>query len=175
MSAPAITAYRAVVPFVTKDGSIIRELMHPQVHGNRMQSLAEAIVPPQSRTLLHRHHLSEELYHVTGGSGRMRLGEHEFPVTVGDTVCIAPGTPHALITPGGRAARVPRRPTGTTGENAFTAATKAPMRKGRSPGAGPKVPSGKNTSEAPSRTRVSRACAAAALCWMSKRSTNSQP
>jgi len=100
MSAPAITAYRAVVPFVTKDGSIIRELMHPQVHGNRMQSLAEAIVPPQSRTLLHRHHLSEELYHVTGGSGRMRLGEHEFPVTVGDTVCIAPGTPHALINPG---------------------------------------------------------------------------
>lgn len=100
MFAPAITAYRAVVPFVTKDGSIIRELMHPQVHGNRMQSLAEAIVPPQSRTLLHRHHLSEELYHITAGSGRMRLGEHEFPVTVGDTVFIAPGTPHALINAG---------------------------------------------------------------------------
>src|SRR3569833_3051023 len=100
MSAPANTAYRADVPFETKDGSINRELMHPQVHGNRMQSLAEAIVPPQSRTMLHRHHLSEELYHVMGGSGRMRLGELEFPVTVGDTVCIAPGTPHALINPG---------------------------------------------------------------------------
>src|SRR3569832_268433 len=100
MSAPAITAYRAVVPFETNDGSIIRELMHPQVHGNRMQSLAEAIVPPQSRTLLHRHHLSEELYHVTGGSGRLRFGEHECPVSVGVTVCIAPGTPLALINPG---------------------------------------------------------------------------
>src|SRR3569833_3402350 len=100
MSAPAITAYRAVVPFVTKDGSIIRELMHPQVHGNRMQRLAEAIVPPQSRTLLHRHHLSEELYHVTGGSGRMRLGVFVFFVLVGVLVCFVPGTPHALINPG---------------------------------------------------------------------------
>src|SRR3569832_1310604 len=87
MSAPAITAYRAVVPFVTKDGSIIRELMHPQVHGNRMQSLAEAIVPPQSRTLLHRHHHSKKLYHVTGGSGHKRKGKHENPETDGDTVC----------------------------------------------------------------------------------------
>src|SRR3569833_2555138 len=95
MSAPAITAYRAVVPFVTKDGSIIRELMHPQVHGNRMQSLAEAIVPPQSRTLLHRHHLSEELYHVTGGSGRMRLGGRGGPGAGGGAGGGAPGAPRA--------------------------------------------------------------------------------
>jgi len=32
-------------PYVTKDGSEIRELMHPAVHGNRAQSLAEATVP----------------------------------------------------------------------------------------------------------------------------------
>src|SRR3569832_2460640 len=100
MSAPAITAYRAVVPFVTKDGSIIRELMHPQVHGNRMQCLVVVFVLLLCCFLFFCHHLSEELYHVTGGSGRMRLGEHEFPVTGGDTVCIAPGTPHALINPG---------------------------------------------------------------------------
>jgi hypothetical protein len=36
----------AVVPYVTRDGSEIRELMHPGVHGNRAQSLAEATIGP---------------------------------------------------------------------------------------------------------------------------------
>ena len=36
--------YVSVNPFTTKDGSIIRELMHPSVHGNANQSPAEAIV-----------------------------------------------------------------------------------------------------------------------------------
>jgi hypothetical protein len=31
---------------VTRDGSVIRERMHPSVQGNRRQSLAEAIVAP---------------------------------------------------------------------------------------------------------------------------------
>lgn len=33
------------VPYVTLDGSQIRELMHPYGHGSRAQSLAEARVP----------------------------------------------------------------------------------------------------------------------------------
>ncbi|MEK7321647.1 MAG: cupin domain-containing protein [Pseudomonadota bacterium] len=93
------TAYPAIAPFVTKDGSIIRELIHPLAHGNHAQSLAEAIVPPRSATLAHRHQLSEEIYHFIAGQGRMRLGEDEFSVSPGDTVCIPPGTPHALINP----------------------------------------------------------------------------
>ena len=44
--------YDSVVPYITKDGSEIRELMHPAVHGNQNQSLAEAMVPPGARTLL---------------------------------------------------------------------------------------------------------------------------
>jgi mannose-6-phosphate isomerase-like protein (cupin superfamily) len=92
--------YDQVPPFITKDGSVIRELMHPAVQGNRHQSLAEAVVPPQTATLPHRHHRSEEIYHFTSGSGLMRLGEEEFPVAAGDTVCIPPGVAHALSNPG---------------------------------------------------------------------------
>jgi len=44
-----------VEPCVTRDGSTIRELMHPAVQGNRAQSLAEAAVPAGGTTLLHRH------------------------------------------------------------------------------------------------------------------------
>ncbi len=84
----------AVEPHVTKDGSIIRELMHPAVHGNRNQSLAEAEVSPGTATAPHRHHRSEELYHVVAGRGLMHLGRESFEVAPGDTVLIPPGTPH---------------------------------------------------------------------------------
>jgi mannose-6-phosphate isomerase-like protein (cupin superfamily) len=90
------TTYASVDPYVTKDGSEIRELMHPSVQGNRAQSLAEATVPPGAETLLHRHRLTEELYHVTAGSGLMTLGDRAFEVRAGDTICIPPGTPHRI-------------------------------------------------------------------------------
>jgi mannose-6-phosphate isomerase-like protein (cupin superfamily) len=83
-------------PYVTKDGSEIRELMHPSVHGNRAQSLAEATVAPGAETALHLHRATEELYHVTQGEGLMTLGERAFEVHAGDTVCIPPGTPHRV-------------------------------------------------------------------------------
>jgi mannose-6-phosphate isomerase-like protein (cupin superfamily) len=70
--------------------------MHPDVHGNRAQSLAEATVPAGRRTLLHRHQLSEELYHITAGRGRMTLGADCFAVQPGDTIFIAPGTAHCI-------------------------------------------------------------------------------
>ena len=90
------TVRSGIAPYPTKDGSEIRELMHPGVHGNRRQSLAEATLEPGCRTLLHRHALTEELYHVTAGKGLMTLGEAQFEVVVGDTVCIAPGVSHCI-------------------------------------------------------------------------------
>jgi mannose-6-phosphate isomerase-like protein (cupin superfamily) len=93
------TQYHGVEAFITKDGSIIRELMHPVVHkaqGVARQSLAEAIVPAGGRTLLHHHWQTEELYHVTAGEGRMTLGDRQFMVSAGDTVCIPPGTAHCI-------------------------------------------------------------------------------
>lgn len=89
-------AYKDIPPYITKDGSTIRELMHPAVHGNRNQSFAEATVPPGAKTLLHRHRVTEEIYHFTRGRGTMTLGDEQFEVQVGDTVCITPGTPHCV-------------------------------------------------------------------------------
>ena len=88
--------YDSVVPYITKDGSEIRELMHPAVHGNQNQSLAEAMVPPGARTLLHKHLKTEELYHITHGHGTMTLGDAHFEAHPGDTICIKPGTPHCI-------------------------------------------------------------------------------
>ena len=94
---PALkTAYASVTPFITKDGSQIRELMHPAQHGNHAQSFAEAIVAPGMKTLLHKHRVTEEIYHITQGAGAMTLGVQQFAVGVGDTICIAPGTAHCI-------------------------------------------------------------------------------
>ena len=92
--------YRSALPevtaYITKDGSEIRELLHPSQHAVRNQSLAEARIPPGTRTIRHLHNLTEEIYHVTQGNGLMQLGEQSFVVSAGDSIAIAPGTAHCI-------------------------------------------------------------------------------
>lgn len=86
--------------YITKDGSRIREIMHPAQHGNHHQSLAEAVVAVGQTTALHLHRTSEELYHITQGSGVMTLADDRFTVQAGDTICIPPNTPHCISNQG---------------------------------------------------------------------------
>lgn len=88
--------YNKIQPYSTKDGSQIKELMNPKVHGNKRQSLAESCIPIGSTTLLHKHKTSEELYHIKSGRGLMTLGDEKFVVTKGDTIYIPPGMPHRI-------------------------------------------------------------------------------
>ena len=83
-------------PFVTADGSTIRELAGVPSGNSVHQSLAEATVPIGGETVEHFHRQAEEIYHFTSGTGRMRLGAEEADVRAGDTVVIAPGVPHKL-------------------------------------------------------------------------------
>ncbi len=89
---------RDMTSFTTDDGSAIRELAGPQPTSgaSRHQSLAEATLAPGGETAEHYHPRAEEIYYFVAGAGRMRLGEQEAEVTVGDCVVIAPGTPHKL-------------------------------------------------------------------------------
>ncbi|MFA5627708.1 MAG: cupin domain-containing protein [Thiohalomonadaceae bacterium] len=96
------TQYTEITAYQTKDGSEIRELIHPAQHGNQNQSLAESIVQPGQATALHRHLQAEELYHITAGHGLMQLGNDEFPIATGDTICILPGTPHLVRNTGNK-------------------------------------------------------------------------
>jgi mannose-6-phosphate isomerase-like protein (cupin superfamily) len=96
MSGAVHTRYAGLAAFETKDGSAIRELMHPRTHAAQAQSLAEATVAPGATTRLHRHRVTEELYYIESGRGLMTLDAREFEVQAGDTVCIRPGTPHRI-------------------------------------------------------------------------------
>ncbi len=100
------TQYADIVAYVTKDGSEIRELLHPDHHGARNLSLAEATVLPGNRTQLHRHHVTEEIYHVTAGRGRMTLENDAFEVCGGDSILIPPGTPHCIEAIGSEPLRI---------------------------------------------------------------------
>jgi mannose-6-phosphate isomerase-like protein (cupin superfamily) len=85
-----------VEPFITKDGSEIRELAGVPTGNSVHQSLAEATVPAGGETEEHQHGVTEEIYFFTSGSGRMKLGDEETEVSAGDTVVIPPGMPHKL-------------------------------------------------------------------------------
>ena len=73
-----VSYYPDVSSYITRDGSTIRELIHPNQHGAGNQSLAEARVAPGCSTLLHRHEKSEEIYHITAGHARMILESGEY-------------------------------------------------------------------------------------------------
>ena len=94
------TRYDDIPAYITKDGSEIRELLHPNQHGVQHQSLAEAIIPPGTKTLRHRHLLTEEIYHCTAGHGLMTLADTVFEIAAGDSIPIPPGTAHCVETLG---------------------------------------------------------------------------
>jgi len=84
-----------VEPFVTKDGSTIRELHHSAV-----QSLAEATLEPGQATERHYHRVSEEIYVVTKGSGELEIDGETARVRPGDAILIPPGAWHTLVNNG---------------------------------------------------------------------------
>jgi mannose-6-phosphate isomerase-like protein (cupin superfamily) len=91
-----LTSLSGVEPFITLDGSQIREVAGPPTGNAVNQSLAEATVPPGGETQEHYHRETEEIYFFTHGRGRMRLAGEEVEVGPGDTVVIAPGLRHKV-------------------------------------------------------------------------------
>ena len=86
-----VSSWNRAEPFVTKDGSTIRELHHTSA-----QSLAEATLEPDQATQRHYHRRSEEIYLVTKGSGSLEVDGDTRRVRPGDAVLIPPGAWHTL-------------------------------------------------------------------------------
>lgn len=83
-------------PFITKDGSEIRELLAYRNSAIRQQSLAEARLPVGASTQEHYHARTEEIYFITAGAGRMRIEGETREVQTGDAIAIPPGRKHKL-------------------------------------------------------------------------------
>jgi mannose-6-phosphate isomerase-like protein (cupin superfamily) len=85
-----------VTPFITADGSLIRELMHPNFSDARNQSLAEATLSPGSATTEHYHPRAEEIYYILRGAARLRIEGASRDLRPGDAVLIAAGQRHKI-------------------------------------------------------------------------------
>ena len=91
-----IVSLDAAPPFVTKDGSEIRELLAYRNSSIRNQSLAEARLPVGTSTQEHFHARAEEIYYITSGQGRVRIEGEQREVKSGDAIAIPPGKKHKL-------------------------------------------------------------------------------
>ena len=96
-----IKSVSAAPPFITKDGSEIRELLAYRNSSIRQQSLAEARLPAGASTQEHDHARTEEIYFITAGRGRMRIDDELAEVKAGDAIAIPPGRKHKLWNTGG--------------------------------------------------------------------------
>jgi mannose-6-phosphate isomerase-like protein (cupin superfamily) len=85
-----------VPAFTTKDGSEIRELLAHRNSAVRNQSLAEARLPAGGMTQEHYHLRAEEIYYITHGTGKIRIGDKTREVRAGDAIAILPGQKHKL-------------------------------------------------------------------------------
>lgn len=91
-----IKSLKEMPPFVTKDGSEIRELLAYRNSAIRNQSLAEARLPIGASTQEHYHARTEEIYFIMQGRGRMRIEDEIAEVRAGDAIAIPPGKKHKL-------------------------------------------------------------------------------
>lgn len=95
-----------LVPFITKDGSEIRELLAHRNSAIRNQSLAEARISAGGSTQEHYHPKAEEIYFITAGTGRMRIEGEIHEVKPGDAIAIPPGHRHKLWNTGAETLRL---------------------------------------------------------------------
>jgi len=86
----------AVTAFITKDTSVIREILAPKGSDISRQSLAEATLPPGASTVAHSHPDTEEIYYILVGDGLMAIEAERRAVGRGDAVGILPGQMHQI-------------------------------------------------------------------------------
>jgi mannose-6-phosphate isomerase-like protein (cupin superfamily) len=89
-----------VPAFTTKDGSEIRELLAHRNSCIKLQSLAEARLPPGGQTAPHYHPNTEEIYYILEGEGRMTIDGETCEVGPGDAIAIGPGAVHTIVNSG---------------------------------------------------------------------------
>lgn len=84
-------------PFTTADGSTIRSILDATNAPVQNQSLAEASLPAGGETQRHYHKLSEEIYFMLEGQGKMEVDGEQREIGPGDAILIGPGAWHQVL------------------------------------------------------------------------------
>src|SRR3979409_17299 len=101
-----VRSYAQTEPFVTLDGSQIREWAGKVAMPACNQSLAAATIPVGGAPTEHYRRVSEELYLVSAGRGRLLIDGEERIIGEGDCALISPGARHKLFNAGSEPMRV---------------------------------------------------------------------
>ena len=80
---------------LSADGSLVTELVRPELGGPRNVSVARAVVEPGQSTHRHYHTDSDEVYYILSGEGVVTVGEKAEAVAAGDCLFIPAGQVHA--------------------------------------------------------------------------------
>jgi len=82
-----------IKPFITTDGSLIREIFHPQRDNLQMScSVAHATVKIGESTTPHTLKKSSEVYVIISGKGLMHINDEKQFLNQGDSVFIPAGS-----------------------------------------------------------------------------------
>jgi mannose-6-phosphate isomerase-like protein (cupin superfamily) len=101
-----IVNHRAAAVIKTPHGSEIRPLMDRTTSVIENCSLAEEILPPGSVVGRHHHRITEEIYYIVEGNGRMEVGDETADVGPGDAIFIPAGNRHSLANTGDASMRI---------------------------------------------------------------------
>lgn len=83
-------------PITALDGALIYELI-PQNERNRIDvALAVGFLPKGKKAIPHYHMISEEIYYVSFGSGKVRVGDETFEIKRGSVIYVPRNKVHAL-------------------------------------------------------------------------------
>jgi mannose-6-phosphate isomerase-like protein (cupin superfamily) len=83
-------------PVTALDGARIYELMNADERKNLDVALALGFLPAGRKAIPHYHRISEELYYVTDGRGKVKVGEKTFDVKKGSVLYVPVNQAHAL-------------------------------------------------------------------------------
>ncbi|HEY9698278.1 MAG TPA: cupin domain-containing protein [Trichocoleus sp.] len=91
-----IQKLNACEEFVAGDGTLLRELLHPDKQPIELRySLAHAIVAPGQTSIVHSLKTSE-VYYILSGTGEMRINNETQVVQPGDAVYIPPDAQQSI-------------------------------------------------------------------------------
>jgi len=83
-------------PVTALDGATIRELISEDERKSLDLALALGFLLPNRKAIPHYHKISEEIYYVTSGIGRARVGDKYYNIGRGSVIYIPTNTTHAL-------------------------------------------------------------------------------
>ncbi len=83
-------------PITALDGALIYELIPSNERERLDVALAVGFLPKERKAIPHYHKISEEIYYVSSGIGRLRVGQENFNIRKGSVIYVPRDIVHAL-------------------------------------------------------------------------------